>query len=400
MMGPMKTSSLALVTSVLLLCQSSTSVGMADDNAVSLVRVPGGGIQPEAVVDAQGTMHVLYFAGEPGSGDLFYVRSKDYGQTFSTPIRVNSQAGSAIATGTIRGGQIALGRGGRVHVAWNGSDAASPKGLINPANGQPSAPFLYARSNADGTAFEPQRNLTTRSYGIDGGGSIAADARGNVYASWHSLAAGGESGEDHRAVWIARSTDAGATFAAEQPAWREPTGACGCCGVRMFAGPSDMLYLLYRSATAMTHRDIFLIESSDQGRTFRGSRVHPWEIAACPMSSMSIAAAASKVFGAWETAGQVYFGAIDSKSARIPVPIPAPGEGGTRKHPRLATNANGDVLFVWTEGTAWARGGALAWQMFDASGRATNVKGTAPGIAVWSVAAPAASGDHRFVILY
>src|SRR5262249_43310401 len=154
----------------------------------------------------------------------------------------------------------------------------------------------------------------------------------------------GQPGEDHRLLWIARSTDDGATFAAEQPAWREPTGACGCCGVRMLAGPADTLYLLYRSATAMTHRDVFLLESSDKGRTFRGSQVQPWEIGACPMTSMSIASSASRVFGAWETAGQVYFGEIDTQRARIPVTVPAPGEGGTRKHPRLATNENGDVL--------------------------------------------------------
>ena len=115
---------------------------------------------------------------------------------------------------------------------------------------------------------------------------------------------------------------------------------------------------------------------------------------------MSIASSASSTFGAWETAGQVYFGEIDSRSARIPTPIPAPGDGGTRKHPRLATNANGDVLFVWTEGTAWARGGSMAWQVFDSSRRMTTIKGEAPGIPVWSFAAPIARPDGQFVVLY
>lgn len=385
---------------LVLLSTSGASSVVSAHPAVTLVRVPSNGIQPEAVVDGRGVLHVLYFAGEARGGNLFYIRSSDFGVTFSPPIRVNSQEGSAIATGTIRGGQLAVGRDGRIHVAWNGSDNAMPRGLVNPASGQPSAPFLYARSNTGATAFEPQRNLTTRSYGVDGGGSIAADANGNVYAAWHSLAVGGQNGEDHRLVWIARSRDDGATFAAEQPAWREPTGACGCCGVRMFAGPSNILYLLYRSATAMTHRDMFLLESNDQGRTFRGSRVQPWEIGACPMTSMSIASTQSSVLAAWETAGQVYFGEIDPKAARIPAPIAAPGEGGTRKHPRLATNTNGDVLFVWTEGTAWARGGSVAWQMFDASGRGTAVKGTSAGIPVWSFAAPIAVSDGQFVILY
>jgi len=245
---------------------------------------------------------------------------------------VNSQPGSAIATGTIRGGQIAIGHSGRVHVTWNGSDTASPRGVRNPADGQATAPFLYTRSNMEGTRFEPQRNLTTRGYFIDGGGSIAADQSGNLYAAWHAAPVEGQPGEDHRLVWIARSTDDGATFAAEQPAWREPTGACGCCGVRLFAGPSDTLYLLYRSATAMTHRDMFLLESTDQGRTFHGSRVQPWEIGACPMTSMSIASSTSKVFGAWETTGQVYFGEIDSKA-----------RASQRRFPHSARPARGSI---------------------------------------------------------
>ncbi|PYR41049.1 MAG: hypothetical protein DMF93_09480 [Acidobacteria bacterium] len=368
--------------------------------AVALARVPHGGIQPEAVVDARGVLHLLYSSGEPRAGNLFYVRSTDDGSTFSAPVRVNSQEGSAIATGTIRGGQIAVGRGGRVHVAWNGSDAAMPRGLMNPASGQPSAPFLYTRSNDEGTAFEPQRNLARRSYGIDGGGSIAADGSGAVYTAWHGLAAGGANGEDHRIVWISRSSDDGATFGEETQAWSEPTGVCSCCQLRLFVAPSSAMYLLYRSATAVTHRDIYMLESNDSGRSFRGSQVQPWNIGACPMSSMSFAASGAGIFGAWETAGQVSFGAIDAGAARIPRPVAAPGEGGARKHPRLATNAKGDVLLVWTEGTAWARGGSLAWQVFDGDGTAIGAPGTAPGIGVWSFPAAIARPDGRFVVFY
>jgi hypothetical protein len=378
---------------------SAVTLLSSDTGAVALIRVPNNGIQPEAVVDAQGVVHLLYFSGEPRAGDLFYVRSTDSGRTFSTPVRINSQPGSAIGTGTIRGGQLALGRGGRVHVTWNGSDIAMPKGVANPANGQPTAPFLYARSNPEGTRFEPQRNLTTRGYFIDGGGSIAADRVGNVYAVWHAAPVDGQPGEDHRLVWIARSTDDGATFSREEPASRENAGACGCCGIRALAS-SDTLLLLYRSATAMIHRDVHLLQSTDRGRTFRGSRVQEWEINACPMTSMSLATIADTTLGAWETAGQVYFGRIDARTARIPESMAAPGAGTNRKHPRLAVNRRRETLLAWTEGTAWARGGSLAWQVFDASGRPTDVKGTAPGIPVWSFAAPIVRPDGSFAILY
>src|SRR6202043_3016131 len=99
---------------------------------VHLGRVPDGGLQPQAVVDNQGTVHLIYYKGDPGHGDIFYVRSNDWGANFSAPVRVNSQPGSAVALGSIRGARLAVGRGGRVYVAWNGSTEALPKAPLNP----------------------------------------------------------------------------------------------------------------------------------------------------------------------------------------------------------------------------------------------------------------------------
>ena len=256
--------------------------------SVVVRRVPHGGIQPEAVVDARGVLHLIYFIGAPAAGDLYYVRSTDFGRTFSAPVRVNSQPKSAIATGTIRGGQLALGRNGRVHVVWNGSDAAAPRGAVNPDTGKPGAPFLYTRSSADGRRFEPQRNLGGAVYSVDGGGSIAADGSGHVYAVFHGNRPTEGRGEDHRALWIARSANDGASFGSEAAAWPTPTGACGCCQTRALATGPGGLTILYRAATGMIHRDMYVLGSNDGGATFAGSIVQPWEINACPMTSLSL----------------------------------------------------------------------------------------------------------------
>jgi hypothetical protein len=107
-----------------------------------LLRTPNGGIQPRAVVDAKGVVHLIYFKGEARSGDIFYAQGKPGQNNFSPPMRVNSQPGNAIAAGTIRSGQIAIGKDGRVHVGWNGAGNASPK---NPNGGDDSpqeGPFL------------------------------------------------------------------------------------------------------------------------------------------------------------------------------------------------------------------------------------------------------------------
>lgn len=46
--------------------------------------------------------------------------------------------------------------------------------------------MLYTRLNDAGDGFEPQRNVIQKRPGLDGGGSIAADAEGNVYVAWHA----------------------------------------------------------------------------------------------------------------------------------------------------------------------------------------------------------------------
>src|SRR5438094_29356 len=99
----------------------SPSAAWAGGKSVNVVRTPDGGIQPQALMDGKGNLHLLYFKGDPAAGDLYYVRGDKGKGQFTAPRRVNSQPGSAIAVGSIRGGQLALGKGGRVHVAWNGS---------------------------------------------------------------------------------------------------------------------------------------------------------------------------------------------------------------------------------------------------------------------------------------
>ncbi|HLW78308.1 MAG TPA: hypothetical protein VKU44_01810, partial [Terriglobia bacterium] len=133
---------------------------LADLPGVVRLRTPDGGIQPQTALDRTGRLHLIYFKGDPAAGDIFYVR-RDRGSTrFSLPMRVNQVPGSVMAVGSVRGAQIALGRNGRVHVAWLGSAKAMPRG---PGN---ASPMLYTRMNDAGTAFEPERNVLQFATGL------------------------------------------------------------------------------------------------------------------------------------------------------------------------------------------------------------------------------------------
>jgi hypothetical protein len=360
---------------------------------VTLLRTPGKGIQPQVAADDKGVLHLIYFGGDSGDGDIFYVRSEDGGSKFSHPLRVNSQPGSAIATGNIRGAHLALGKKGRVHVAWMGSSKAEPRGL------EKATPMLYTRLNDDTTAFEPQRNVVQAAVGLDGGGSLAADGAGNVYVAWHAPEPLLK-GEENRRVWVAISSNDGNTFAREKPASPQGTGACGCCGMRAFGDRKGNLYMLYRSAAEGVNRDTYLLTSKDRGNKFQGDKLHAWNIATCPMSSYSLAETSLGILAAWETDGQVYHTRIDPTSGKHAAPQAAPGAGKGRKHPVTAGNAKGETILVWTEGMGWNRGGSVAWQLFDKEGRPTAERGHAEGVPTWSLVAVFTRPDGGFTIIY
>ena len=326
-----------IVIAVLVAILSTSGIGSTPDGpTVSVLRTPHDGIQPQ-VVEKDGIVHLLYFTGNAAGGDLNYVRSRDHGRTFSEPMRVNSQPGSAIATGNMRGGQIAVGRSGEVHVAWTGSGSALPRAASN------SAPVLYSRMNTAGTAFEPQRGLN------DG------------------------------------------------------TGVCGCCGSRALAATDGSLYILFRSATQMVHRDIWLLSSADHGASFDGSHVSQWNIGACVMSTAALLPTSAGILAGWESEKQVYLGRVAPGSNKIGMSIGAPGsspEKDNRKYPALAVNSRGQILFAWTEHMAWKKGGSAAWQVYDKGLQPEGKEGTAEGVPAWGIPAAFAHPDGSFVVMF
>lgn len=361
-----------------------------DPAAVVVERVLNGGIQPQVAVDAAGQVHVLYLKGDPAHADIYYVRSKTAG-AFSTPIRVNSQPGSAVAMGNIRGPHLALGRGGAVHVAWFGAESAQPRAAGN------TTPILYARLPAGATTFEPQRNVVQFATRLDGD-AVAADADGHVYVAWHGLGPGAND-EGGGRLWVAESADDGKTFQPERPASDAAVGACGCCGVGALVDRSGALDLLYRAATAVMNRDTFFVSSHDHGTTFSSTKLQEWHIGACPMSTFSLAPVAAGAMAAWETAGRVQYTAINRQTNQPSAIVTAPA-GKNQKYPSIAVDADGRVVLAWTEGMAWQRGGDLVWQVYDASGRPTSEQGRRTGVPPWSLVAAYAVPGGGFRILY
>lgn len=354
---------------------------------VALLGLPEGGIQPQAVIDQRQVLHVLYFKGAPAGGDLYYMRRQPDAAAFSVPVRVNSVPESALATGSVRGGQLAVGANGRPHVAWYGATEIDVAGTRR-------RPVWYARLGTNSTRFEPQVNVAAVSRGIDGA-TVAADRAGHVYVAWHGQ--GQQDGEAHRTIYVARSRDSGGHFTPEEPALQASTGACGCCGLRAVIDSAGVANILYRSATGGVSRDAAWLTLSGAAPT--PVVLQTWKLNACPMSTFALAQDGRNLTAAWETEQQIYTSRLDPATRTFSAPLMMGGPAG-RKHPSVAINTAGVTLVAWTEGTGWARGGTLAWEAVDRDGRRLGAQSNAAPVPVWGLVAAVARPDGSFLLLH
>lgn len=363
---------------------------------VRLERVPQGGLQPQAAVDARGRTHLVWLSGEAKAADVQYAWREAGTTQWSPTLRVNATPGSAIGIGTIRGPKLALGRTGRVHVVWNGSEQARPRPVLG------GAPLLYTRLSADGRSFEPERNLMGQTRHLDGGASVAADPEGRVFVVWHAAPATDPAVETRRAVYVAASVDDGATFAPERVVSPPGSGACGCCGLQAVASPAGPLAIWYRGAPSADLRPGVILTSVDHGVSFQTVLQDDWAINQCPMSSADLGFVnGTTLVAAWETLGQVHWG-------NIPV-VAKPDSGAIRpqlvtgeraiKHPVIARNVRGETLIAWTSGTGWQRGGSLGWRVLN-GGQIVIAEARAEGVPVWGSLAAVAERDGTFVLWY
>jgi hypothetical protein len=324
-------------------------------------------------------------------GDIYYVRKDPAEKAFSAPLKVNGQNGSAIAKGTMRGPQIAIGKAGRVHVSWMGGEGAQ-KVRIGKTD---QTAMLYARLSDDKTSFEPEKAVNKTIGGLDGGGTVAADSNGNVWVIWHGVPPDIE-GEENRALYVAHSLDEGRTFQTEFKGATPQSGACACCGMKAFAGKDGKLYVLYRGVQEKLNRPEVCLVSDDAGHTFKPLYTDLWKTATCPASTVSFQQGNANLFAAWETDGNVFAATIhDGRETNVM----APQGDGKRKFPFAIENGKGEVLLTWVEGAGWEKAGTVAWEIFK-NGKTTGQKGVGQKAAVWSFAQAYQTRSHDFVIVY
>ncbi len=360
------------------------------------VKLPEQVFRPQVVVDNANTVHMVY-ADKETRGDLYYMKLEAGRDGFSQPIQVNSTPNCAAAF------NMALGKDNRVHVVIR-PNAMYSKNKLNRAPKFPDLKYmLYHRLNDQGTAFEEERDLSAETYAFEGVAAILADEKGNVSVYWHGLP-GQEPAvmrpETHRKVWLAKSTDEGATFSQPEPIEVDPVGACACCSMQGVIGEDGKIYLVYRNSLEDGSKNTYLL-GSDDGIRFSSQLLEEFPDAGCPGSVFGLAWSPAGVFAGWDTAGHVSFTKGYSKMEKIT----AADGGRPSRTPTLAVNQNGDVLFAWSQATdpkRFMRVADLAWQVFDKCGKPKSDRRNVMdgAVALWSMPAVAVRPNGDFIIFH
>jgi len=132
--------------------------------------------------------------------------------------------------------------------------------------------------------------------------------------------------------------------------------------MRAFADSRGDILAFYRAANQMTNRDETLLISRNGGAQFEIAYSHHWNVSSCPMSSASLSETSGEILAAAETHGRVFFVRLDLTTGKVSSPVSPDTKA---KHPVAIGNAQGEVLLAWAEDTAWGKGGAVAWQLYN-----------------------------------
>ena len=307
-----------------------------------VVSTPNGGAVPDAEVAADGAVHLAYVKDH----DVFYVKSADSGATWSVPLAVNSEHGTAHPPNTFRGPDIVWNEmQSAVHVAWY---PGNPYVGVKTEGG-----VRYARLLKGAAAFEAERNLS----GIPSDNiSLAVDRTGNATVVW---------GE--RGFFTQSSGDGGAHWTKPEPL--TIADACECCGTRSMFLPDGAFALAYRSK-AENQRDMFLAVRRKGAWTQQRASGTPWNINACPMSGTSLSLTKNGAVMGIETKGAISWAEFGATGAKVRETIV---RGASGKYPIALRAADGTTLVSWKDGTT------LRWQIFSASDQPLGSAQSRPG---------------------
>ncbi len=208
------------------------------------------------------------------------------------PATTLSAPGNTVNTSAENAQQLAA-HGMYAFALWQQKDASSQTQLMEArSTGMGAAPPL--------TTVVTDKPATDKSY--SGFATLAVAPNGDVYAAWLDGRDNTSASTGTFNVYLARSTDRGATFHHNV---KVATLACPCCRPSVTIAANGTVYVAFRHVYGDNERDIAVATSTDHGEHF-GAPVRVandrWKLFGCPESGPVTAAQGNKLIVAWYTA--------------------------------------------------------------------------------------------------
>jgi len=247
---------------------------------------------PKLAVDTAGTLYLFAVYRQNSKSRLGLVMSHDGGDTLASSILPISDANVSIGSHEEQSPSLAMTRA-EIYTLWQ-EPAEDGSGTI-----------MSARSLSWGESFdEPVQVSDREAHSYKGFSSIGVAPNGDVYAVWLDTRDNSKPDEETASVYIAKSTDRGATFG---PNVRVAKEACPCCRPSLAFGPHGEVFVAWRRVFPGEIRDVVVSTSRDGGQKFSEPvRVHEdgWNLNGCPDSGPVLAESNGILSIAWMTEGK------------------------------------------------------------------------------------------------
>ena len=290
-----------------------------------------------------------------------------------------------------RGPKLAVGNDGGIHVVWADRWSQGAQCRVR-----------YARSTNGGSSFEPVQQISPMP-GVDGA-TTTADGEGNVLVFWHVFDPPQEEVPNGHWIYLSRSTDHGASFAASERVriTNVKDLACSMCMMRARIGDDGNVYLAFRSAENNI-RDFYVLRSRKTENRFAALRVNQdnWELKSCPMCGPELTIDwQGRVFCAFMSRHRVYWSSMTPGEAAFSLHVATPANEQDEIYPSVTSNRQGEVLFLWQVGPmSVTERATVKWAIYRQDGTFTHQQGTI-GVSDSGTKATAFTGaDGRFYIV-
>ncbi len=341
---------------------AAAACGGQDVEPLALPSEPTGIVAVEradpalAVDPAGGDLLLTWIAKDSARGAILFARSRDGGRTWSPATVVAGPAADIQPHGESSPRLVAA--PGLIAVAWANSVPA-------PGRRWPGSNIRFARSVDGGRTWTAAVTLNddTAAAGGAGGGHLfhgaAWSGDSGLVVAWmdtrrpaSNVRAAvmhehpGVDDEPDATVYIAGSTDLGATWAtSNRAAWG---AACPCCRVSLARGPDGTVRATWRQHFPGNVRDVVVAPLTGDPR-----RVHDdgWVYPGCPHTGPAVAVdGAARTHVAWftgrEGAAGVFYARGDDSAFGAPVAL-AVGRTLPTAHPGVASLADGGAVVVY-----------------------------------------------------